>query len=121
VVNSDAIRTLVERDRNRMKGRRRWEIVLPITFGMSDCKPVGTPMLPESKLSSDQSPQNADEKAEMINVPYINAVGSLMYLATMTHPDIAYTVGVLARFNSSPGQQHLESCQTFVSLFKGNH
>ena len=47
-------------------------------FGMSDCKPVGTPMAPGSNLSSDQSPQSVDEKAEMENVPYINAVGSLM-------------------------------------------
>jgi hypothetical protein len=75
-------------------------------FDMADCKPVGTPMLPGTKLTSEDSPKTPDEHREMENIPYINAVGSLMYLATMTHPDIAYTVGVLARFNSNPGMVH---------------
>jgi hypothetical protein len=34
---------------------------------------------------------------------YLSAVGSLMYLATQTHPDISYIVRVLAQFNSNPG------------------
>ena len=88
-------------------------------FGMSDCKPVGTPMAPGSKLSSDQSPQSADQKAEMENVPYINAVGSLMYLATMTCPDIAFTVGVLARFNSKPGHAHWNAVKHLFRYLNG--
>ena len=88
-------------------------------FGMSDCKPVGTPMIPGSKLSSDQSPKSEDEKAQMINVPYINAVGSLMYLATVTRPDIAYTVGVLARFNSNPGHAHWMAVKHLFRYLKG--
>ena len=55
----------------------------------------------------------------MINVPYINAVGSLMYLATMTRPDIAYTVGVLARFNSNPGQAHWNAVKHLFRYLKG--
>ena len=39
----------------------------------------------------------------MKDKPYIHAVGSIMYLAISTCPDIAYAVGVLARFNSNPG------------------
>ena len=65
-------------------------------FRLTDCKPVGTPMLPGLKLTSEESPKTPEECKEMENIPYINAVGSLMYLATMTRPDIAYTVGVLA-------------------------
>ena len=88
-------------------------------FGMADCKPVGTPMIPGSKLSSDQSPKSEDEKAEMIDVPYINAVGSLMYLAVMTRPDISYTVGVLARFNSNPGRAHWNAVKHLFRYLKG--
>src|ERR1700678_2295352 len=43
-------------------------------FGMTDCKSVGTPIIPSLKLTSEQCPQTADEKAEMQNIPYINAV-----------------------------------------------
>jgi transposase InsO family protein len=88
-------------------------------FDMADCKPVGTPMLPGLKLSSDQCPQTAEEKAEMQNIPYINAVGSLLYLALLTRPDIAYAAGVLARFNSNPGMTHWKAVKHLFRYLKG--
>ena len=39
----------------------------------------------------------------MKDIPYISAVGSIMYLAMMTRPDIAETASVLAHYNSNPG------------------
>ena len=75
-------------------------------FDMADCKPVGTSMLLGLKLTKEDSPKTPEKCREMENIPYINAIGSLMYLAIMTHPDIAYTVGVLAWFNSNPGMAH---------------
>ena len=41
-------------------------------FKMADCKPVGTPILPGLKLSSEQSPKTSEEKAKMDAFPYIN-------------------------------------------------
>ena len=73
---------------------------------MTDSKPVGTPMDPGLKLSNEQCPKTSEDKAEMKNIPYINAVGSLLYLALLTRPDIAYTASVLARFNSNPDMIH---------------
>jgi hypothetical protein len=63
-------------------------------FGMSDCHAVGTPMDPGVKLSSIQSPKTLEKQQEMHNIPYMNAVGSMMHLATATRPDIVYTAGV---------------------------
>ena len=88
-------------------------------FGMADCKPVGTPMLPGIKLTTDDSPKTESAKREMKDIPYISAVGSLMYLATMTRPDIAYTVGVLARFNSNPGMAHWKAVKHLFRYLKG--
>ena len=44
---------------------------------MSECKPVSTPV--EGKLSNDMSPTTAEEQEKMADIPYQNAVGSLMY------------------------------------------
>ena len=37
---------------------------------------------------------------------YQQEVGSLLYLAGKTRPDIAYAVGLLSRYSSNPGPQH---------------
>jgi hypothetical protein len=60
-------------------------------------------MLPGHNLSSQQSPKTPEERQEMENIPYIiNAVGSLMYLAIMTHPDIAYMLLLVCLHVSIP-------------------
>ena len=88
-------------------------------FGMADCKPISTPMEPGLRLSRTQSLQNAQESATMCQTPYLSAVGALMYLATTTRPDIAYTVGVLARFNCNPGWVHWLAVKHLLRYIKG--
>ena len=88
-------------------------------FGRADCKPIFTPMKPGLRLSHTQSPQNAQETATMHQTPYLSAVGALMYLATTTRPDIAYTVGVLARFNFNPGWAHWLTVKHLLRHIKG--
>ena len=45
----------------------------------------------------------------MQKVPYAGSVGSLMYLASCTRPDIAFTAAVLARFTANPGVAHWQA------------
>lgn len=74
---------------------------LLMRFGMSDCKPVKTPMNTGNNL------MKATEEEEAVNQRlYQSLVGSLMYLAMCTRPDIAYAVGKLAGFSSKPNQAH---------------
>ena len=54
-----------------------------------DCEPAPTPLNPGTRLSTSMSPKNNAEAAEMCMCPYISIVGSLMYLAITTRPDIA--------------------------------
>jgi hypothetical protein len=91
--------------------------------GLQDSKPVSTPLNPGSRLSTSMSPQNATEVAEMRQHPYISVVGSLMYLALTTRPDIAYAARVLARFNSNPGLTHWQAVKHVLHYLKGtvNH
>jgi hypothetical protein len=76
-------------------------------------------MAPGTKLSKAMQPQNDAEIADMQNTPYLNAVGSLQYLATMTRPDIAYAVSCLGRFNSSPGPKHWAAVKHLLRYCKG--
>ena len=72
-------------------------------FDMQDCKPVNIPLDPGLKLSIADCPQTEEDAALM---RYAEAVGTLMYIAIATRPDIAYAVGVLSRFSSNPGVAH---------------
>ena len=55
----------------------------------------------------------------MMKVPYLSAVGSLMYLAICSRPDIAYTVSLLAQFNSNPGKAHWQAVRHLFRYLKG--
>jgi hypothetical protein len=50
---------------------------------------------------------------------YAEAVGMLMYLATCTRPDLAYSVGVLARYMARPRVEHWRRLKSVVQYLKG--
>jgi hypothetical protein len=52
-------------------------------------------------------------------VQYHSMVGSLIYAAIATRPDIAYAVAALAKFNSSPTEAHLTTVKRVFRYFKG--
>src|SRR5882724_2763028 len=90
---------------------------------MENCKPVSTPMEPGLQLSKDMSPKSNEECTNMKNIPYLEAIGSVMYLTTTTRPDIAYTAGALARFRSNPGLGHWNVVKHLLHYLQGtaNH
>jgi len=71
------------------------------------------------QLSRDMCPKNDEERTYMKNVPYLEALGSVMYLATTTRPDIAYAAGTLARFGSNPGLEHLMAVKHLLRYLQG--
>jgi len=54
-----------------------------------------------------------------ITLTYLSAVGSLQYIAIMTRPDIAHSVGYFARFNSNPGPEHWKALKHLFRYVKG--
>ena len=99
----------VERDRSKRTlylSQRQYVLDILKRYNFNSCTPVQTPLNPGVSLSHDQCPKTAEDVEAMRSVPYSHAVGSLMYLAISTHPDIAYAVGVLSRFSSNPGMSH---------------
>ncbi|XP_019052159.1 PREDICTED: uncharacterized protein LOC109114264 [Nelumbo nucifera] len=65
-------------------------------------KPVDSPIDPNHKLSDSQGEPLKDVKQ------FQRLVGRLLYFS-MTHPDIAYVVGVLSQFMHAPRTTHLEA------------
>lgn len=60
------------------------------TFGMSDCKLVGTPMVTGCKLSK-------EDEATFVDEEYRSMIWKLHYVAH-NKLDIAHAIGLVARF-----------------------
>ena len=45
----------------------------------------------------------------MLNIPYRELVGTLLWIANGTRPDIAYAVTTLAKYTSNPGELHWQA------------
>src|SRR5712671_7535392 len=55
----------------------------------------------------------------MSKTPYREAIGSLMYLAVATRPDIAFAVSTLSRFLDNPGDTHWEAVKRIFRYIAG--
>jgi hypothetical protein len=70
-------------------------------------------------LSMDQSPSTSDETNEIGDVPYQRGIGSLMYAATSTHPDIAFPITILSQFMCNLEWIHWEAVKDVIRYLKG--
>ncbi|XP_073122952.1 secreted RxLR effector protein 161-like [Henckelia pumila] len=55
----------------------------------------------------------------MMNIPYANGVGSIMYGMVCTRPDLAHAISVVSRFMSNPGRAHWEALKWIMRYLKG--
>ena len=88
-------------------------------FNFQDLKPVSTPMETHVKLSTSQSPATTAQFAQMRDIPYHEAVGSLMYASLGTRPDISFAVQTLSRFSTKPGIAHWDAVKRVFRYLKG--
>eukprot|EP00742_Colponemidia_sp_Colp-10_P002552 GILJ01002727.1.p2 GENE.GILJ01002727.1~~GILJ01002727.1.p2 ORF type:complete len:509 (+),score=47.37 GILJ01002727.1:627-2153(+) len=88
-------------------------------FGMDESKPIGTPMEKDAKLTKMMSPTTEAERRKMVETPYRNAVGSLMYCMVGTRPDISVAVGVVSQYLTDPGFQHWKAVKRIFRYLKG--
>ena len=99
--------------------QRQYIVDLLKCFGMSDCKPISTPMVPGLHLSKTMNLATPLEREEMEKIPYLSAIGALNYLAICTCPDISYTVGCLAHYSENPGLTHWMAVKHIMQYLKG--
>ena len=75
-------------------------------FKMENAKKGLLPMSHGTVLSKNQSPQTANERVQMTTVPYVSAIGSIMYAMICTRPDVSFALSVSSRYQSNPGMGH---------------
>jgi hypothetical protein len=80
-------------------------------FGMSQCKPVATPM--EGAL------RRSDYDDEQLRSEYMSLVGSLMHVAVMSRPDAMYAVNALGRHMQHPCHDHLVAGKRVLRYLAG--
>ena len=62
---------------------------------------------------------SADDDGEDTTIGYLMAIGMLIYLATCTRPDLAYSLGRLSRFVSAPKKQHVGCVKRVLCYLTG--
>jgi hypothetical protein len=90
-------------------------------FNMDKVYPCKTPMVVRS-LEVEKDPFRPREEGEKIlgsEVPYLIAVGALMYLANSTRPNIAFAVNLLARYSATPTKRHWVGVTTIFRYLNG--
>ena len=82
-------------------------------FGMKDCKETNTPLEPHLKLEPEGDPCREGVQR------YQQLVGSLMWAAMTTRPDLAYAISVLSRLCSNPTEQAWQAGIRVLRYLKG--
>jgi hypothetical protein len=115
----------VERDRRArtitLSQRQYFDKVLE-RCGMSECKPLWTPMSQSSRITADDPEDNTTIHEVVWNgqrVSYPTVVGSLMYAMLGTRPDLAYVVGILGRYAAAPKACHWRIAKHALRYLRG--
>ena len=70
---------------------------------MKDCSPSVAPIMKGDGFNLNQCPKNDFEKEQMKNISYASVVGSIMYVQVCTRPDMGFSISMLGRYQSNPG------------------
>jgi hypothetical protein len=81
-------------------------------FGFIDSKSSSTPYDPSVILR-----KNKNKPTDQLR--YSQIIGSLMYLASVTRPDISFAVSKLSRFMSNPGIDHWHALERVMRYLCG--
>ena len=111
----------IEIDRDRAKGtikisQSKYIEAILKKNGLTDANPVGMPLDPGVKL--EQAPIDEDDEPNRSN-GYASLIGSLMYAAVATRPDIAYAVQRLSSFTANPGLAHWTAAKRVLRYLAG--
>ena len=107
----------IERDEERKciwMHQRQYILAMIEKYGLSQAKTVATPADMSVQLKKDDGVSK-----EVDHTIYQSMVGSLLYSAVATRPDIAQAVGVVSKFSSKPNAAHLTAVKRILRYLKG--
>ena len=84
-------------------------------FAMTDSNPRPTPLPPKFKPCK----ATDDEFAKAKHLPYNAIVGSILYAATITRPDLAHASSVLSQYMSKWNLEHYKAAKHVLRYIKG--
>ena len=83
-------------------------------FCLMDANDTKTPLPAGVHLTKSENPSSTNLRTE-----YQQLIGTLLYAALGTRPDIAFAVTRLSRFNSDPTEEHLRYTKYVLRYLKG--
>ena len=89
-------------------------------FYMDKAHPLSTPMdVRLLEIDKDHfRPKENDEELLGPEVPYLSALGAIMYLASHTRLDISFVVNLLVRYSSSPTKDIGQGLNIYFNIFE---
>jgi hypothetical protein len=107
------------KDKTISLGQQTYIEQIVARFGLTDARPDVTPMEP----GADYHPNSPGVSPTLLTpaekTTYREMIGSLMYCATMTRPDIAYAVSTLSQFLEAPRITHLKAVKRIFCYLLG--
>lgn len=111
----------IKRDKEKQKmtiNQVKYTEKILMRFGMKNCKPKDIPM--QSRQTQTKRFNKISESGTQVSrskVPYREDIGSLLYPAGGTRPDISYGVNILSRYQSNPTSKE-GRCPSFFLVLK---
>lgn len=109
----------ISRDRKKCTisiDQKRYINLVLNRFGMAECNPISTPMDVNTKYSRDMDDDGNKNKEK---IPYREAIGSLLFAAQVTRPDIIFSVILLSRYCEKPKLAHWTATKRIMRYLKG--
>ncbi|XP_058986346.1 uncharacterized protein LOC131806348 [Musca domestica] len=82
-------------------------------YGMENCRPVSVPLTPGFQSNCEGECRKIDP------TEYQSLIGSLLYLALTTRPDILHSVTKLSQRNADPHLEHWTAAKHILRYLKG--
>lgn len=89
------------------------------TFKMTEAKHAATPLDPSLKYYKVDDQRWERIKNDSKEIPYRQAIGSLLYLTCGTRPDMAYSATYMSQFNERPAEEHWRGVKHILRYLKG--